>query len=164
MTPQITGLRESCLAFCTRIIIRNFVQICDQESVLPVNSDVHLWLTNFIKSRRQIFQRKRSSFINLICSKALMKMFFNQRKMPSSYLTIRDVMSSKKAFRQLVSSSCVFVLARPLMNSNTSKNTKLVVILVQGNQPFFVPQPIWQNSHTNSQWLLRVLNASNFNH
>ena len=98
--------------------------------MLFVNSDVHLRNTNFIKPRRQIFQCKRFFFINLICRNALLKMLFDQRKMSSSYLPIWDVVSSEKAFHQLASSFCVSVFARPLMNSNTSENTKLVVLVV----------------------------------
>ena len=68
-----------------------------------------------------IRQPTKSDFINLICSKTLMKMFFDQPKMPSSYLTIRDVMSSEKAFLQLLSSSCVSVLARPLIKKHKAR-------------------------------------------
>lgn len=53
--PQTANLCESCLVLGTRIAVRHFLEICDQESVILVDTDVHLGYPDLFKARRQIF-------------------------------------------------------------------------------------------------------------
>ena len=55
-TPlQTANLCESCLVLGTRLAVRHFLEICDQESVILVDTDVHLGYPDLFKARRQIF-------------------------------------------------------------------------------------------------------------
>ena len=54
MPPQIACLRKSCMTFGTRIIFHHFIEIRDQESVLFVDSNVHLGHPNFSKREADI--------------------------------------------------------------------------------------------------------------
>lgn len=54
MPPQIACLSKSCLTFGKRIISRHFIEIRDQESVLFVDSNVHLGHPNFSKREADI--------------------------------------------------------------------------------------------------------------
>ena len=53
-SPQIACLGKSCLTFGKRIISRHFIEIRDQESVLFVDSNVHLGHPNFSKREADI--------------------------------------------------------------------------------------------------------------
>ena len=60
----------------------NGFEICDQKSVILVDADVHIGHPDFVKARRQIVQRKRTSLVNLVSSNPVLEMVFDQGKMP----------------------------------------------------------------------------------
>ena len=66
MLLQITGFRETSLKFRLRIIVCDFVEVCDQERLFSIDADVYLRLSSIIETRWTIFQRKPSFFMDLI--------------------------------------------------------------------------------------------------
>ena len=63
-------------------MVRQFVEICDQESLIFVHADVHLGHPDFVEVQRQIFQGKGTFVVNFVCSNSLVKIVFDQRRMP----------------------------------------------------------------------------------
>ena len=58
MLPQVPCFGKSCLTLGTRIVLRQFVEIFDQESVIFVNADVHLRHPNLSKREGKYFHEK----------------------------------------------------------------------------------------------------------
>ena len=61
--PQVACFGEYCLTLGTRIVVRDFVEIRYQESVIFVDVDVHLGHPDFFEA--QIFQRKGTFVVNV---------------------------------------------------------------------------------------------------
>ena len=61
MLLQIICFGKTCLTFGTRVVVRHFVKICYQESVLFVYADVHSGHQNFVEAQNHVFQRKGTS-------------------------------------------------------------------------------------------------------
>ena len=58
MLPQVPCFGKSCLTLGTRIVLRHFVEIFDQESVIFVNADVDLRHPNLSKGEGKYFHEK----------------------------------------------------------------------------------------------------------
>lgn len=130
MSLRMAPFCESCLTFFTCIIFWNSIEICDQESVLFIDSNVHLGHPNFVKAWRKIFQHKDSFGVNLIPRNPLLEMTFYKRTVPFVDPTLNWTLV-EKACSYLTSSFCVENTMHPLMDCDASKNTKLVSVCIK---------------------------------
>lgn len=127
---------ESCLTFFTRILFGISIEICDQESLLFVVSNVHLGHPIFFKARRKIFQHKDSFGVILIPCNSLPKKYFLCFDAPKLIgVTVFDHKSISYPFfdsttlimfgvKLLFTSfkKCYFVILLPLLCSTSPEN------------------------------------------
>lgn len=126
-----------------RIIVCDFVEVCDQERLFSIDADVYFRLSSFVETRWKIFQRKPSFFIDHIGRDTL----FEICSISGKCLLIIFRLGMSCSAKNLSASWRPFYvsfLMSPSMDSNAPENTKLVIIIVQGDRPLFVPQPIRQ--------------------
>ena len=164
MPPQIACLRKSCLTFGTSIICRHFIEIRDQESVLFVDSNIHLAHPNFSKLKADIstksFLRRQPHIPQSSAGND-----FRSKENALNFVELSNSTLVEKTSERLASSSCVKNGMRSLIDRNAPENTKLVGVHINKRQQiFFVSKPIWQAPRSNMQRCLRVLDNSHLNH
>ena len=152
------------------------------ELEIPLKNNC-LWLCRGLWSRTLVFDRCRCLFaafqyylnaMDDISEKTVLLHgphrpryvvwnLFYQRKMPSYYLPFGMSCSTKNLSASWRPFYVSFLMS-PSMDSDAPENTKLVIIIVQGERPLFVPQPIRQQPCPHLQRLLWVFNPLDFDH
>ena len=149
MSPQIACLGKSCLTFGKRIISRHFIEIRDQESVLFVDSNVHLGHPNFSKREADI---STQTFFR--CQPHIPQSSAGNDFRSKENVLCRSVEldACRKSLWQTCEFFCVANGVRSLMDHNASEKTKLVGVRINKRQQiFFVSKPIWQAPRSNMQ-------------
>ena len=140
-----------------------FVKIRGQESVLFVDSNVHLGHPNIVKTRRQIFQGKASFRRQPHIPQASAVHGFRSKE-NAFCKSVLGLDACSKNFGQLSSFSCVTNTMRPLMDRNVPEITKLVDVRILSQQTLFDLKPIGQTPRSNIQGCLWIFDNFRLDH
>ena len=142
VTNQVVSPCKGSLAIPTSVVLRNCLDVADQECMAFVETHCQNRLTNFVIVGRKVGYNEITVWLNRVSGNTLFEVLFKQRQMPVGQTVTQAWVSGEESFRKFAGSSHVVSYMGTPMNSNAAEEAVLVPIGVERKDSALVAKPI----------------------